>query len=275
MSELVFREVLESKDFEIVETKVFIYSLVWGVKFEFHERKNLIVIGYGNSDNDRDKIYDGIQNALDDYTFISYKKNNSYIRLDFDEILENVFEKVVLDCVEYFRSISKSLEKPMGNINKVDRIGATFEGTIFENLKERGATMSPMFGRMVCDSSGMNLERMLCEYYIPGGRLDGVELDEENNIVSIYECASGIHKGQFLDWDHWNKVLCRYMYSKAVFSDHLKRVVILAAGYDQEMIKLWKNINKVLKSSGIELVLLTTVKHNNKISITKLKNCEQ
>lgn len=270
MSDSIFRETLENVGFDIVETKVFIYSLVWGVKFEYHEHKNLIVIGYGNSSSDRDRLYEGVQGVLSEYEFISYKLNGSYIRLDFTDFYLEEFETIIMSLVEYFSSMANILEKPMGSITKIEQIGPAFSGTIYENIKERGATMSPMFGSMVCSQSGMKLERMLCEYHIPGGRIDGVELDDEDNIVSIYECGSGIHKGQFLDWDHWNKILCRYMFSNAVFSDKLKRIVVLAGGYSNEMLSMVGNINTVLGRSGIEFILLKTERVENKISVVKV-----
>ena len=270
MSDSIFRETLENVGFDIVETKVFIYSLVWGVKFEYHEHKNLIVIGYGNSSSDRDRLYDGVQCVLSEYEFVSYKLNGSYIRLDFTDFYLEEFETIIMSLVEYFSSIANILEKPMGNITKLEQVGPNFEGTVYQNIKERGATMSPMFGSMVCSKSGMMLERMLCEYYIPGGRIDGVELDEFNNVVSIYECGSGIHRGQFLDWEHWNKVLCRYMYSNEIYTNSLKRIVLLAGGYQQEMLDLSVNINKVLLNSGIELILLVTKREENSILIERV-----
>lgn len=270
MSDSIFRETLENIGFDIVETKVFIYSLVWGVKFEYHEHKNLIVIGYGNSTSDRDRLYEGVQTVLSEYEFITYKLNGSYIRLDFTDFYLEEFENIINLLLDYFSTMANILEKPMGSITRVEQVGVNFSGTIYENIKERGATMSPMFGSMVCAASGMKLERMLCEYHIPGGRIDGVELDEDNNIVSIYECGSGIHKGQFLDWDHWNKILCRYMFSNAVFSNKLQRIVVLAGGYCKEMLSMVDNINSVLGNSGIEFILLKTDRVNNTISVTKI-----
>jgi hypothetical protein len=270
MSDTTFKDLLEGAGFDIVETKEFIYSLSWGVKFQYYERKNLFVIGYGNSPTDRDRLFEGVQSVLTEYEFISYKLNDTYIRLELSDFYLEDFESIINILLEYFSTIANILEKPMGSITKVEQVGPSFEGTVYQNIKERGATMSPMFGSMVCNKSGMKLERMLCEYYIPGGRIDGVELDEFNNVVSIYECGSGIHRGQFLDWEHWNKVLCRYMYSDAIHTSHLKRVVLLAGGYQTEMLEFAANINKVLNNSGIELILLATNKEENNIFIERV-----
>ena len=108
---------------------------------------------------------------------------------------------------------------------------------------------------------------MLCEYYIPGGRIDGVEIDLEGNIVSIYECGSGIHKGDFLDWDHWNKVLCKYLYSEKVYTEYLKKVVMLAGGYCDEMLSMANNVSNLLEKSNIEFILLKTNREENNITI--------
>jgi hypothetical protein len=250
----------------------FLYSHVCGVKFEWWSNTNRIVLGYGNSSDDRNKIYEEIPVLIEEITTVKNKKllasyTSFYLQDDISEIyLQNTLQRIN----DYLVENCDAWEKSVGSSIVEAKVGVNFSGTLFENLKERGTTMSPMFGSMVCDASGMKINRMLCEYYIPGGRIDGVEIDLEGNIVSIYECGSGIHKGDFLDWDHWNKVLCKYLYSEKVYTEYLKKVVILAGGYCDEMLLMSKNVSNLLVKSNIEFILLKTNREENNIVVKRI-----
>lgn len=276
----IFIEVIESCGNTINKCAIrkdseefFLYSYVCGVKFEWWNNTSRIVLGFGNSSDDREKLFEDVSLILDNTNVLKNKKLlKSYISFYLiDEIDEETLQNVFISISEYLENNCDEWEKPVKYSNNSEpEIGVVFAGTIFENLKERGTTMSPMFGSMVCKASGMTLERMLCEYYISGGRIDGVEIDEDKNIVSIYECGSGIHKGNFLDWDHWNKVLCRYLYSKEVYSDRLERIVVLAGGYQKEMIDMYANVKDLLGRKNIDFILLKTVREEDDIGVVRI-----
>ena len=143
-------------------------------------------------------------------------------------------------------------------------MGVIFEGTQFDGLKERGATMSPMFCSMVCEASGMKLEKLQAEYYTDAGEIDGVEFDDEGHIISIYECQSGIHKGEFIDELHLGKALQNYLYDPKVFPT-CKKVVILAGGYDESVMRVFRERKKELSVHGIEIIPLVTTRTDDKI----------
>jgi hypothetical protein len=148
-------------------------------------------------------------------------------------------------------------------------MGVLFEGTQFDGLKERGATMSPMFCSMVCEVSGMKLEKLQAEYYTDAGEIDCVEFDEEGNIISIYECQSGIHKGEDLDELHLGKALGNYLYDPKVFPT-VKKIVLLSGGYSESVMRVFRERKKELSVHGIEIVPLITTRKDNKIGVKRV-----
>jgi hypothetical protein len=148
-------------------------------------------------------------------------------------------------------------------------MGVLFEGTQFDGLKERGATMSPMFCSMVCEASGMKLEKLQAEFYTDAGEIDGVEFDDEGHIISIYECQSGIHKGEELDELHLGKALGNYLYDPKVLPT-VKKVVILAGEYSKSVIRVFKERQKELSSRGIEIIPLVTTRTEDVIGVKRL-----
>lgn len=146
---------------------------------------------------------------------------------------------------------------------------ALFEGTQFDGLKERGATMSPMFCKLICDAADMNLENMIAEYYVDAGEIDGVEFDDVGNIISIYECQSGIHKGEELDELHLGKALGNYLYDPKILPT-VKKVVILAGGYSESVIRVFKERQKELKTRGIQIIPLYTKRQDDEIIVERL-----
>lgn len=148
-------------------------------------------------------------------------------------------------------------------------MGVLFEGTQFDGLKERGATMSPMFCSMVCEASGMNLKNIQAEFYTDAGEIDGVEFDDEGHIISIYECQSGIHHGEDLDGLHLGKALQNYLYDPKVFPT-VRKVVILAGGYDKSVMRVFRERKIELMRHGIEIVPLITTRTDDKIGVKRI-----
>jgi hypothetical protein len=150
-------------------------------------------------------------------------------------------------------------------------LGVLFAGTQFDRLKERGATMSPMFCALVAQAAGMNVLQMQAEYYVDAGEIDGVEFDSQGRVISIYECQSGIHKGLPLDEDHLSKALGNYLYDREIIGT-VRKVVILAGEYDEATLNLLKERSYELsrREQSIELVVLKTVRENNIIAVERL-----
>lgn len=180
-----------------------------------------------------------------------------------NEIIDSLNLDIPTDHIEYLNNFIRRI--PSQN-------GVTFEGTIFEKIKERGSTIGGKFGKMICDASGMDLFQMYAEEYYSSGEIDGIEKDPINNKpISIFECQSGIHKGQFLDDNHLNKTLNRYLYDPEIIPT-VKKIVILAGGYSTDHISIIKERSNELKTrkNPIEIILLKTERNENQISITKV-----
>jgi len=148
-------------------------------------------------------------------------------------------------------------------------MGVLFEGTQFDGLKERGATMSPMFCSLVCEASGMVLENLQAEFYTDAGEIDGVEFDENGHIISIYECQAGIHKGEELDELHLGKALGNYLYDPKVLPT-VKKVVILAGEYSKSVIRVLKERQKELSYRRIEIIPLVTTRTGDDIGVKRV-----
>jgi len=176
----------------------------------------------------------------------------------------------LVDAAQSLREFVDSAD--LGSAKVVEsRFGVNFQGTQFDRLKERGATMSGMFGNLVCQASGMNLVMMQAEYYVDAGEIDGVEFDEGGNVISIYECQSGIHKGSSLDETHLNKVLGAYLYDPDVIGT-VRKVVVLAGAYDDDTMRILKERAYELarRERAIELVVLVTTLNGNRIGVERV-----
>jgi hypothetical protein len=176
----------------------------------------------------------------------------------------------LVDAAQSLREFVDSAD--LGSAKVVEsRFGVTFQGTQFDRLKERGATMSGMFGNLVCQASGMNLVMMQAEYYVDAGEIDGVEFDEAGKVISIYECQSGIHKGSSLDEIHLNKVLGAYLYDPDVIGT-VRKVVVLAGAYDDDTMRILKERAYELarREQAIELVVLVTTRDGNRIGVERV-----
>jgi hypothetical protein len=177
----------------------------------------------------------------------------------------------VEDMADTVDALSEGLtESGVAKTEKAEARGATFQGTVFERIQERGATMSGKFGSMVCRASGMKLTETLAEWTLDNGRqVDGVEIDAKTQKpIAIYECQSGIHNGQFLDSLHRDKALGEYLYDPSILPT-VKKVVILAGGYSDEDLRIVRERAQELsyRPQPIEVVLLQTVRLENEIVI--------
>jgi hypothetical protein len=149
--------------------------------------------------------------------------------------------------------------------------GVSFSGTQFDRLKERGATISGMFGNLVCQAANMNLLMMQAEYYVSAGEIDGVEFAEDGSIISIYECQSGIHHGEELDDEHTMKALGTYLYDSEIIPT-VRKVVILAGAYSESDLVILRERGYELsrRERPIELVALITTRVENRIGVERV-----
>lgn len=149
--------------------------------------------------------------------------------------------------------------------------GVSFAGTQFDRLKERGATISGMFGNLVCQAAGMNLTMMQAEYYVAAGEIDGVEFAEDGSVISIYECQSGIHHGEELDDEHTAKALGTYLYDPEIIPT-VRKVVILAGAYSESDLVILRERRYELgrREQPIELVALITTRVENRIGVERV-----
>jgi hypothetical protein len=176
----------------------------------------------------------------------------------------------LVDAAQSLREFVDSAD--LGSAKVVEsRFGVTFQGTQFDRLKERGATMSGMFGNLVCQVSGMNLLMTQAEYHSSSGQIDGVELAENGDVISIYECQSGVHHGQELDADHLAKTLGTYLYDPEIIPT-VRKVVLLAGAYNDDYMLLLKERAYELsrRERAIELVVLITTRVENRIGVERV-----
>jgi hypothetical protein len=176
----------------------------------------------------------------------------------------------LIDAAQSLREFVDSFDLGVAKVVE-SRCGVVFAGTQFDRLKERGATISGMFGNLVCQASGMNLLMMQAEYYVDAGEIDGVEFAESGEVISIYECQSGIHKGVALDEIHLNKVLGSYLYDREVIPT-VRKVVVLAGAYSDADLQLLRERAYELsrREQTIELVVLITTRTENKIGVERV-----
>lgn len=176
----------------------------------------------------------------------------------------------LIDSAQSLREFVEQADLGSAKISET-QVGVSFQGTQFDRLKERGATISGMFGNLVCQASGMNLLMMQAEYYIDAGEIDGVEFNEEGDVISIYECQSGIHKGLALDEMHREKALGSYLYANEIIST-VRKVVILAGAYEEADLNILRERAYELarRENLIELVALKTTRTDNRISVERV-----
>lgn len=223
--------------------------------------------GYGLDEENLDKLSKAIADEYGDKCTIDSRKTNKSGMVDMIGLYEaNDF----FELCEFISEIEDlNIQGGYGS-KKIEEVGVSFSGTIFENLKERGATMSPMFCKLVCDASAMKLVNIQAEFHTKeNGEIDGVEFcSESKKPITIFECQSGIHNGNFLDENHLNKTLNKYLYSSEILPT-LKKIILLAGGYYENHLKIIRERSKELlnREMPIEIILLKTSRVDDNISI--------
>ena len=193
---------------------------------------------------------------------------NGNKRVQFEVVSGNI--DLIIEQAELLRDYAE--ENGLGHGSGVEaKTGVNFIGTQFDRLKERGATISGMFGNLVCQASGMNLLMMQAEYYVDAGEIDGIEFNEADEVISIYECQSGIHKGAELDDEHTMKVLGSYLYDPEIIPT-VRKVVILAGAYSESDRGILRERAYELsrREKPIELVALITTREDNRIGVERV-----
>lgn len=245
-----------------------LYTYVNGIKIEWQIGDATMRLGYGNSTNDIQKLGDLCSTVFDHGSVVNTLKNWVDIKPpnidDFKILVDSILESQDLD-----------LEKSARGRGTNGNSGILFEGSNFSNAHERMTTLGPRFMNLVCKATNMTLENMDGEWPIEdSGRIDGVEIDEDGNPISIYECQSGIQNGLFLDNEHLSKALLRYPFDSAIIPT-LKKIVILAGGYTTEHLNIIKNQASMFNSrkNPIQLILLKTNRINDKIGVEHVEYC--
>jgi len=243
-----------------------IFVFVNGVKLEWNWSGRCIKTGYGNHNEDILTIKNFfIKNKVkvDDY------ERSKLCVISRMKCTPDEFKKVYELLVNHNMDLIK-----MTGVGKQEKPkGPNFEGTIFEPLKERGATIGGMMGKMVCEVAGINRDYLLPEFHTKNsGEIDGVEIcPDTQKPITIYECQSGIHYGNYLDEHHLNKGLHKYLYAEEIVNT-VKKVVFLAGGYSNSVKNIIKERRTELlnRDNPIEVVLLKTTKKENKIGIVEV-----
>lgn len=238
-----------------------VYCYINGVKVEWQIGDGTLRVGYSNSIED-------IQN-LGVLLVGSFAKEVVNTLKNWVDIKEPTIEafKTLVDCIA---DMDLELDSPArGRGTNSNTNGVLFEGSNFSNAHERLTTIGPRFMNMVCKATNMDLENMDAEWPIKdAGRIDGVEVNEQGLPVSIYECQSGIQKGDYLDDEHLSKSLLRYPFDSAILPT-LTKIVILAGGYSEEHLEIIKNQAQMFmqREVPIELILLKTNRVDDKIGV--------
>ena len=254
---LALRE--EGYFFAKADKRRFYYCMVDQVQVEWHYGYNCLALGYGLKQADKKLLASMIAQEIPD----AQLKIESAIFYSFGRDI------TIFDLTQLLDLIKRAL--PLLSTGE-DLKGASFEGTPYERMKERGATIGGKFGRMVCNASGMNPDEMYAEEYYSMGEIDGVEKDTVGRPISVYECQSGIHNGSYLDDHHLSKALLFYPYDPAIIPT-LKKIVILAGGYTKKSLSIVRQRADELglRLQPIEVILLQTEKKDNTIIINRVQ----
>jgi hypothetical protein len=230
------------------------------------EWRLIILASRGGADAGKEEIMKEKFSTLPNRTRFELRTDTQRTRYEF----ASSDEEEILEAAVELSEFVQSNELGQGVIRE-ERCGVCFSGTQFERLKERGATISGMFGNLVCQTAGMNLTMMQAEYYIDAGEIDGVEFDDCGKVISIYECQAGIHKGMPLDDNHLHKALEGYLYDREIIPT-VRKVVLLAGDYDNAVLNILKERRYELsrREQPIELVALKTTRNDNIIGVERV-----
>ena len=239
------------------------HNFIIGVKWAIKQRVWRLVID-SNGPNKEETL----ENTLGGFTEESEFFRNNSKRLQYEYCSEDIDS--IVEQAQLLAAYITENDLGRGSDTREAKAGVSFSGTQFDRLKERGATMSGMFGSLVCQASGMNLTMTQAEYYVDAGEIDGVEFDENNNVISIYECQSGIHHGNELDDVHLNKALGSYLYDPEIIPT-VRKVVILAGGYSPATLNILRERQEELRrrDNPISLVILVTTRNGDRIGVER------
>jgi hypothetical protein len=242
----------------------FIVLHTWAANTE--QWKLVVQCQRGGNGTNKDEVLKEKFRELPEYTNFVFRTDTQRARFEY----ASAEVEEVLEAASELAEFIRNRELGQGLVRE-ERYGVSFAGTQFERLKERGATISGMFGNLVCRASGMNLTMMQAEYYVDSGEIDGIEFNEQGQVISIYECQAGIHKGFPLDDDHLHKSLETYLYDREIIPT-VRKVVILAGEYDEATLNILKERSYELsrREQPIELVALKTSRSGNTIGVDRV-----
>ena len=242
----------------------FLLSVLYSVK----EAQWKLRIWSNATKQNKDELIASLMAELPDFGTSEWYRNTSR-RVQFEVAVGD--PDVLIEQAAVLKRYVEENDLGAGTVTAEVRTGVSFAGTQFDRLKERGATISGMFGNLVCQVSGMNLLMMQAEYHAISGQIDGVELAENGDVISIYECQSGVHHGQELDADHLAKALGTYLYDPEIIPT-VRKVVVLAGAYNDDDMRLLKERAYELarRERAIELVVLITTRVENRIGVERV-----
>jgi hypothetical protein len=233
-------------------------TTVQGLKVEYHIQGVCFRVGYQAGQENIDAIYEAL---LDNYQEDEVLRKNNWV--DVLKIEAEEFESF-LDILQDIDLVTEPEKEFLSVSKKETKKGVSFEGTLLENTKERGASIQAATSFMVCEASGMNPKMLFAEQHFDCGQIDGVEYNQDKTVKSIYEVQSGIFYGDYLDDNHRDKSLGRYLYDPKVIPT-VERVVIWAGGYyDSDLLYIKERALELSRRDNpIEVVLLKTIKTND------------
>lgn len=244
------------------------HNFILGVVYTVKDAQWRLRVYTNTNKGGKNELIEGLFSDLPDAANSEWFRNSSR-RVQFEVASSD--PDILIEQASVLRDYVTENDLGAGSGQAEAKSGVSFAGTQFDRLKERGATISGMFGNLVCQASGMNLLMMQAEYYVSAGEIDGVEFGEDGSIVSIYECQSGIHHGEELDDEHTAKILGSYLYDPEIIPT-VRKVVILAGAYsDSDLIILReRGYELARREQPIELVALITTRDGNRIGVERV-----
>lgn len=227
---------------------------VQGLKVEYHIQCVCFRVGYGAGQKNLDHIY---ETMLDNYEDIEVLRKKNWVDVyrfgaeEFEEFI-NILEDIELPT---------ELEKEFSTSSRIEsKQGVPFTG-LLSNTKERGASIQSATSFLVCEASGMDPKMLFAEQHFEAGQIDGIEYNQDGTVKSIYEVQSGIHHGEYLDANHRDKSLGRYLYDPKIIPT-VEKIVIWAGGYYESDLLMLKEraLELSRRDNPIELILLQTIK---------------
>jgi len=241
------------------------HNFILLVLYSAKEERWKLRIMHGGTKNPKDNLIEGAFQGLVGWEGSDFCRTTSH-RTQYETLTEDA-DYLIEQAALLYKYIEEN-NLGHGSAQAETKVGVSFRGSQFDRLKERGATISGMFGNLVCQASGMNLLMMQAEYYVEAGEIDGVEFDEDGNVVSIYECQSWIHHGEELDDLHLGKILGTYLYDPEIIPT-VRKVVVLAGAYNGQMLNILRNrkLELIRRDQPIELIVLITTRKEDKVGV--------